>query len=323
MAKRQGALEDLGLKARREAEMQMMTGRPKVAIDLPFDLLQTLRLAHAIAESGFTLCIRPEDAIKVRQLRRVFDLPVEVGTHDVPHLPSLYIDHLSPSTRIGTISRPIVMPQQIIHHCRVRWPIDRKMDVSFAGLLTESRRETINGWLAASGLQKIRLKERDMSLRGRIQRRVARMLHRGSGETIRTDNITIITSDQGRLFPLKSWNPGYYDVLLNSKYVLCPSGDFKARGIAWTYRFFESILCGAIPVIEEPCPAYEGFQYRKMGEPLGDLAWQAQAAEHNFQLARSRISVPVDEMRAEVLRLIEQAQPLQQVADYDNGIYAT
>ena len=51
--------------------------------------------------------------------------------------------------------------------------------------------------------------------------------------------------------------------MAKSKFVLCPNGDF-----IWTYRFFEAIACGAIPIIEDDLPLYDGFQYYKMDQPF-------------------------------------------------------
>src|SRR3546814_13803102 len=53
-----------------------------VAIELPFDLLQTLRLVQAICEAGFRICIDPADEIKVTQLRKVFGLDYKFGARD-------------------------------------------------------------------------------------------------------------------------------------------------------------------------------------------------------------------------------------------------
>lgn len=38
------------------------------------------------------------------------------------------------------------------------------------------------------------------------------------------------------VFQKKSWDTEYYDILSQSKFVICPSGDF-----IWSYRFFEAI----------------------------------------------------------------------------------
>src|SRR3546814_21134563 len=92
--------------------------------------------------------------------------------------------------------------------------------------------------------------------------------------------------------------------MLSSKFVLCPSGDLKSNGVAWTYRFFEGAICGAIPVIEEFCPAYEGYRVRSMKEPIGSLAWSPADAEHNFTLARERLVPGRDALRPGVLGLL-------------------
>lgn len=41
----------------------------------------------------------------------------------------------------------------------------------------------------------------------------------------------------------------------------CPNGAFT-----WTYRFFESVIFKAIPIIEEYSPNYEGYYYYKKGD---------------------------------------------------------
>jgi hypothetical protein len=68
--------------------------------------------------------------------------------------------------------------------------------------------------------------------------------------------------------------------------------------------FFEAVMCGAIPVVQETCEAYEGFRFRRMNEPLSDLVWSRQDAEFNFALAMERMTVPATELRAEVARLL-------------------
>lgn len=325
MGGRQRSLEGLALAMERLDQMGLEAQRNAVAADLPYDLIQTLRLMHAIAESGFMLRIRPEDEKKLRQLHKVFGLSYQADTTGIPHLPGLYVDHFTPRTKVGTITRPLVMPHAILDHCRARWPEDRPLDVSFAGLLTESRQLAINTWLRASGLEEVQLEAQGTTLFHKAARRIGRMVGINPSRTVSTRNVTIVTSDQGRRFPVKSWNPDYYDLLLRSKFVLCPSGDFKSRGIAWTYRFFETVMAGAMPIIEEPCDIYAGFEYHLMSEPLGALRWQKDRALHNFERAREVLTVPKEELRAEVqrLRALAASPVVEPVRDYDNGIYAT
>src|SRR3546814_10821464 len=85
-----------------------------VAIELPFDLLQTLRLVQAICEAGFRICIDPADEIKVNRLRKVFGLDYKVGARDAARIAGLYVDHMTPVTRIGSIERPLIMPTALL-----------------------------------------------------------------------------------------------------------------------------------------------------------------------------------------------------------------
>jgi hypothetical protein len=295
-----------------------------VAIELPFDLLQTLRLTQAICETGFRICVPPADEVKVVTLKKVFGLDYKVGTADAARIAGLYVDHMTPFTRVGAIERPLIMPQAVFRHCRERWAERRDIDVSFAGILTDTRRAALNDWLRLSGLEQLSIPPEPGPFR-KLLRKVARKLNIAIADTVGTENVKLQLSDQGRLFPRKSWNAEYYGMLLRSKFVLCPSGDFKNNGVAWTYRFFEAALCGAIPVIEESCPAYEGFRARSMSEPLGSLEWSRADAEHNFALARDRLTVAGDELRAEVLSLLRApgAAPTTARRDHRQGIYAS
>lgn len=50
----------------------------------------------------------------------------------------------------------------------------------------------------------------------------------------------------------------YLDICCQSKFVLCPSGSMSAD----SFRVYEAILCGAIPIADKRCPRDpEGFDY--------------------------------------------------------------
>jgi hypothetical protein len=295
-----------------------------VVIELPFHLLQTLRLAQAIGEAGFRVCVPAADEVKVVMLKKVFGFDYKVGTAGAARIGGLRVDHMTPRSGVGAIERPLIMPQAIFDHCRERWPERRDVDVSFAGILTETRRAALNDWLCLSGLEQLAMPPKPSFLR-RVLRRLARTAGVSLAEQVGTENVKLYLSDQGRLFPRKSWNADYYDLLLRSKFVLCPSGDFKSNGVAWTYRFFEAALCGAIPVIEESCTAYEGYRVRHMNEPIGALDWSRADAEHNFALARRRLTVAADELRSEVLGLLQAPGSAPEIAGGATveGVYAT
>lgn len=293
-----------------------------VAIDLPMQLLQTLRLAQAIGEAGFSICVDPEDTKSVVRLGEVFGFGYKVGKQGASRVTGLHIDHLGPVTRVGSIERHLVMPHAIVTHCRERWPASRRFDASFDGLSTPTRRAAINQWLSLSQLKgTLREPSRFEKYLAKWTDRLQLPIEKRIGKT----QVIIRTSDQGRHFPLKSWNTAYYDLMLNSKFVLCPSGDYKGQGVGWTYRFFEGALCGTIPVVEDPCPAYEGYRYHLMSEPLSALKWSQDAAEHNFALAREQMTIEREALRAEVLTLLRPADaPLGQVRhDGSYTVYST
>ena len=71
----------------------------------------------------------------------------------------------------------------------------------------------------------------------------------------------ILNSNNGRKQETKEKDLSYFRMLARSRFVICPNGDF-----IWTYRFFEAILCKAIPIIEEDCELYEGYHFYKLGD---------------------------------------------------------
>jgi len=72
----------------------------------------------------------------------------------------------------------------------------------------------------------------------------------------RFPNATIINSNRGRDFITKQFDTEYFKKMARSNFILCPNGAFT-----WTYRFFESIIFKAIPIIEEYTHHYDGYFY--------------------------------------------------------------
>lgn len=282
-----------------------------IRIELPFDLIQVLRLAHALAEAGCRLHVSAKDARKLSQLRKIFGLQFEIGGEGVPTLHGLAIDHTEPEVRVGDIARPLIFPVAAFEYCRSRWPEKRLVRASFSGLPTAIRKRALNEWLKLSKLgirvpEHVRERPPDDFLR-RVSRKIGRRLgiprrpHRYP--EIYSGGVKLILSDEGRVFPRKAWNVDYYSSLLESEFTLCPDGE-EVGGSSWTYRFFEGLLCGTIPVVEHSCAAYEGFKFRRMEEPLSELKWSRDEAEHNFELAMKRLTVAREDLRSEVVRLL-------------------
>lgn len=70
------------------------------------------------------------------------------------------------------------------------------------------------------------------------------------------NNATIINSNRGRKKETKERDEEYFALMSRARFVLCPNGDF-----VWTYRFFESIIFKAIPIIEDFHPLYKGYKF--------------------------------------------------------------
>lgn len=66
-------------------------------------------------------------------------------------------------------------------------------------------------------------------------------------------------------------------------------------------------MCGAIPIVESYCSAYEGFRFRRMEESVKDMVWEQEDAEHNFRLCRERLTIPKEKLKNEIARLLGSA----------------
>jgi len=64
-------------------------------------------------------------------------------------------------------------------------------------------------------------------------------------------NSFIKDSKLGRTLPKELFDEEtYYNILADSEFTLCPAGSDADKGYVWTYRFFEAIMCGSIPVVD-------------------------------------------------------------------------
>lgn len=210
------------------------------------------------------------------------------------------INHKLPLSSIGRIERNLIFPHSICNKLRSDWKEDRLVKFSFSGLATERRRNTIEKWIATNR-NSLFLKTKIPSQFRKYLRKIIFYWQNISDEG--KNIVEINFSSNGRSFPIKSWDQDYYDTLLNSQFVLCPSGDF-----IWTYRFFESILAGAIPVIEEYCGLYNGFRYKFMKDDISTFNWSREDAEYNYKLCKSMITIPKVDLNEELYRIIKESE---------------
>jgi hypothetical protein len=273
-----------------------------VRIELPNDnLLQALRFVHALSEGDFELSVQEETFKKMEFLRHFFPLNLRVSHENEPIITDFEINHQLPLTRLGSIRKPLIFPHAYFTYLRGIWNSERTTGFSFSGLLTPSRIAVLNAWLQFQHLRciprwtigslfKAALKRAHVASFTSTERRFARETSHGL--------LTITSSENGRSFPGKVWDDAYFRHLANSKFVLCPAGDY-----VWTYRFFEAAMCGAIPIVEESCDSYRDFKFFRMDQPIEALSWSPDIAEHNFSTCRQYLTVSRTEMNREVTQM--------------------
>jgi hypothetical protein len=273
---------------------------PRLRLDLTFTLIQQIRLVHALAESAFDIAVPAGELDKFSVLRERFNLPLSASRPgDVDLTPHLALVHEQPTTAIGRLERPLIFPRAIVDHCRALWPATRPFRYSFAGLLTGQRRALLAGWLDRRGAAPSGF-GRERGVGELVRRQLLRW--RGHEPARHIGDLTVWSSERGRRFPMKAWDSGYFQLLARSERVLCPSGDYR-----WSYRFFEATLCGALPIVEEASPLYDGFRYRLMSDTGDDHGWSSDDALYNYRRCAERIVVPSVDLDRELARLVAAA----------------
>jgi hypothetical protein len=231
------------------------------------NLLQTFRAFQAIAETGTTILLPESEAALWDYAAQWF--PYSYRTDDHPAVSLIVeVDHKQPAVVIGSLRRPLLFPQTAFELYRRSWE-PRGLFASFAGNPSRVRKRVLNRW--------------------------KRSQHRATQRVI-----SVTWTEKGRRWPVKAWDPSYVSELGRSQFALCPAGDFQ-----WTYRFFEAAAAGAIPIVETDHALYQGFHYVSMKEAVADLDWSTTEAEENYELARSLLTMDLDELTAEILERVE------------------
>jgi len=251
----------------------------RVAFSLPMHLIQSFRLYHSLMESDFNICISPDQEQNFVYLAQYFEIHYSLKTGDCPVLPDVTLSHEKPTTRIGDLERRLIFPHGIVKRCREKWSAVRPVCFAFCGLLTDKRKAILEQW--------------SRSMDCEIPAQVYPLDHIGKAPQIPVEPVELYlwASKRGRRFPVKVWDDAYYELLAGSQFVICPNGDF-----VWTYRFLEAVLCGAIPVVEESCDLYEGFEYHRMGDAKGSMKWSFEIAERNYTRAVQMLTIPKDDI---------------------------
>ena len=267
-----------------------MNDKKKFSININYNLIQSIRLVQSLHEASDNLIINKIHKKKFKILEKYFDLKFNYNVkkfYDIS--PHIKYSHSAPFIKIGNIQRTLIFPHKIINRLILSWKKNKIYDFSFVGIYTSSRKIIINDWLNNKFRSKNIIDNKFSYLKNLV---VEKTIKR---EYFDSSKILILSSKKGRKFPKKSWDNNYYNILLKSKFVLCPSGDF-----IWSYRFFESILCGAIPIVENHCKAYDGFRYYTFNNNLNELIYNDEIINHNLDLCLKKITIPTNILKKEL-----------------------
>ncbi len=270
-------------------------------INKTFKQIQQIRLVHALTESDFAIAIPFSEDSKFSLLKDKFAVSFSNNHSDTVDITDhLKIVHSEPSTSLGSLSRSLIFPSVIPRRCRSMWPQERRFRYSFQGLITKKRKPLIESWVSKNIRSSCKLPDTN----GRLYNLRKDFLSKiGIDYTIKKNigDLFLWSSDRGRCFPIKAWDEDYFRVLSNSQYVLCPSGDY-----IWSYRFFEAIMCGAIPIVEKTCKAYEGFRFASFEDDARKLEWHLEDAKYNYDLCAERITIPKADLNNALMEIIDQ-----------------
>lgn len=223
----------------------------------PFVLkhIQTIRFAMALLEQNPKLQMPIENKPIFDYLNNYFSYDVSYYTskRQVKIRKDISFEHQAPKVCVNAQEKTLVFPKQMLDLCFSKW--GKREKITFSGYQTDIRVKALTTWLKEVNGVSVNLSDGGYS----------------------QDKIDIVWSNTGRQMPQKSWDEAYYNELLNSGFVLCPDGDF-----IWTYRFFEAIICGAIPIIENMCSHYEGYFFYDMKTPMDQLIYNRDKALENL-----------------------------------------
>jgi hypothetical protein len=275
-----------------------------ILIDKNINLIQELRVIQAISESDYSISINNNQKIKFSLLKLKFGMKYEIGIMNGLNVSEIVeINHSHPFTKIGSLSRVLIFPHCITSYCKTLWSNDRKYKFTFTGLITNERQRILKKWIKSNfkcTYPKIPITNKRFY---RIKMKLLGAFCIQDFFAKQYGDFFIWSSNRGRVYPQKSWDEDYYKILSNSKFVLCPSGDY-----IWSYRFFESILCGAIPIVEKSCAAYEGFRFKNMTDDPNDFLWTMEDAKFNYKLCVEKITIPNFELNNELDNLFSRIE---------------
>lgn len=154
------------------------------------------------------------------------------------------IDHGLPNTILkGYFNAPLIFPK-CINECFFLH-FEKKIDkIYFRGLFTYKR-------LIEISLLLIKLSEYKA-----LSKMIFNVLIFRFQFVVSSGKVFIKFTKRGRVSTYKYIDVDYFTEMSRYKYVFCPSGDF-----IWTYRFYEAIQVGSLPLCLKNVNLYDEFNY--------------------------------------------------------------
>jgi len=277
----------------------------RVRLNVTLDKIQAIRLIGAVLESDFDFDFPPEARIVLEHLSKHFNIKYSIASTNLPVIEDIFIKHEEqPMCRIGSLERPLVYPEEMLSKCKAKWNDQRVIKFSFTGLVTPKRKKCLDEWISShfpeENIDTNKIRTSQSGNRGKLSKIFQFLRNRNSNRiTFENIGLHLFISSQGRQFPIKVWDEEYYDTLAASQFTLCPDGDFT-----WTYRFWEAMICGTIPIVENTCSLYEDFEYFSMQDPIENLVYSREMAERNFQRVEERFTFKLPELNSQIDDLI-------------------
>lgn len=276
----------------------------KITFPLTYEYLQEIRMAQAVMESDFTLCVEPWQDNRFKRLKAFFPVKYELiqsDSENVTVISDILVSHktITPETKIGALSRPLILPHEMLSYCKKLWPKKRKYKYAFIGKINKARKiwlqtflsSKVKGYTGISGKVFI-----DYPIFKKLS-----VIFRNFDKLIVTESL------RGREFPGKAWDDEYFRIQSQAEFILCPSGDV---GCPWTYRFFEAMLCGAIPIIEAESPCYEPFKFYRAEQNPDSFIYDQEIVDYNFKQCEKYLTIGTKELNSELSKLYDKLNAL-------------
>lgn len=174
-----------------------------------------------------------------------FDYTIKNSKHLGIKKITIKSNHSEPKTSVeGLFNHALLFPQYIADNYFKR---EKKYDkIYFRGVFTKKR-----------ALESIKLCWYVRDFKAIFLLLVHIVILSKMNQSIITSKLHLVFTNRGRDEKHKYIDKEYYEEMSKFKYVFCPVGDF-----VWTYRFFEAIQVGSLPIVSKSAKIYSMFKYQ-------------------------------------------------------------